>query len=145
MKKNILKAQKRVIKFKRRTINIDEYRRRKEYISIIANKNKRITEEQIKSIKIDILNPKGLLGGKLIKIFKLKILLTPNKILTNKGILVRMGGGKAKIKTKVLYITKNSNAIILIPINNNINMVVVNKLLKKFILKYSFFSFKSFI
>lgn len=93
MKKNILKAQKRVIKFKRRTINIDEYRRRKEYISIIANKNKRITEEQIKSIKIDILNPKGLLGGKLIKIFKLKILLTPNKILTNKGILVRMGGG----------------------------------------------------
>ena len=145
MKKNILKAQKRVIKLKRRTINIGEYRKRKEYISIIANKNKRITEEQIKSIKIDILTPKGLLGGKLIKLFKIKILLTLNKILTNKGILVRMGGGKAKIKTKVLYITKNSNAIILIPKNNNINMIVVNKLLNKFILKYSFFSYKSFI
>lgn len=134
-------GQKRVVRLKRRTINIGEYRKNKNYICIIAKKNYRITEEQIKSIKADLINLKGLTNGKLAKLFKIRILMVPNKILTRKGILVRMGGGKAKTKTKVLYITKGFNCIELIPNSSNFNHTVVTKLLDKFISKYTFLTY----
>lgn len=137
--------QKRVIKLKRRNINISEYRKYKNTISIIANKNYRITEEQFKSIKIDLLNQKGLTEGKLTKIFKIKILIKLNKILTNKGILVRMGKGKAKIKTKVFYLTKGIPSIILIPNTSFINLNLITKILNKFCKKYTFFSYQFLI
>lgn len=134
-------GQKRVVRLKKRTINIGEYRNNKNYICIIAKKNYRVTEEQIKSIKADLINLKGLTNSKLTKFFNIKILMVPNKILTRKGILVRMGGGKAKVKTKVLYITKGTNCIELIPYNSNYNKTVVIKLLNKFISKYTFLTY----
>lgn len=134
-------GQKRVVRLKRRTINIGEYRKNKNYICIIAKKNYRITEEQIKSIKADLMNIKGLTNGKLAKLFKIRLLMIPNKILTKKGILVRMGGGKAKIKTKVLYLTTGANCIELIPYTTEFNKTVVIKLLDKFINKYTFLTY----
>jgi ribosomal protein L16/L10AE len=143
---NLKTRQKRVVKLKRRNINIGGYRNMKDYICIIAKKNHRITEEQLKSIKMDTLTPKGLLEGKLIKIFKIKIMMKPNKVLTNKGILVRMGKGKGKVKTNVLYLTTGSVCIILKPKNNiTLNTSVISKILNKFILKYSFFTYRFLI
>lgn len=136
--------QKRVNKLKRRTINIGEYRKKKELICIIAKKNYRITEEQLKSIKIDLLTPKGLTEGKLTKYLKIKILIQPNKILTNKGILVRMGKGKAKTKTNIFYITKGYPCIVLNPISS-LNINLISKILKNFCKKYTFFSFQFLI
>lgn len=141
-RRNILKAQKRVLKLKRRTNNIGEYRKEKNYICLIANRNYRITEEEIKSIKMDILTPKGLTVGKINKIFRIRILMEPNKILTQKGILVRMGGGKAKVKSKVLYLTKGKICIELIPKISVFNKTLVSKLITKFTSKYPYFSYK---
>ena len=143
---NLKTRQKRVVKLKKRNINIGGYRNVKDYICIIAKKNHRITEEQLKSIKMDILTPKGLLGGKLIKLFKIKLMMKPNKVLTNKGILVRMGKGKGKVKTNVLYLTTGSICIILKPkIHNSLNPSIISKNLKKFLLKYSFFTYRLLI
>lgn len=140
---NLKTRQKRVIKLKRRTLNIGEYRTNKEFICIIARKNHRITEEQLKSIKMDLLTPKGLTGGKLVKFFKIKITMIPNKVLTNKGILVRMGKGKGKVKTSVLYLTRGTVCIELKPkLDMTFNPLVLSKILDLFILKYSFFSYK---
>lgn len=155
MKKNILKNQKRVSLLKRRTTNINLIRDKREIITLIANKNHRITEEEIKSIKMDILTPKGITLGKLTKFYNINILMTPNKILTQKGILVRMGGGKAKVKSKVLYLTPGKSCIILKPKFNNLEIKnkntkdisrieipkgLVLKILKKFLSKYRYFS-----
>lgn len=144
-KRNKLKSQKRVIKLKRRTNNIGGYRKNKNYIRIKAIKNYRITEEQIKSIKIDLLSPKGLTGGKLSKVHKMYFLMVPNKVLTSKGILMRMGGGKAKVKQKVLYITKGYTCIELVSNITNYNKAIVSKLLKKFTFKYTFFTYEYLI
>lgn len=134
--------QKRIVKLKRRNSNIGGFRNNKNYICIITKKNHRITEEQLKSIKMDLLTPKGLLEGSLLKQFKIKILMKPNKVLTNKGILVRMGRGKGKIRTFVQYLPLGTKCIILIPKKNIIiNTSVISKILNKFIIKYSFFTF----
>lgn len=137
---NIGIRQKRVLKLKKRNINIGEYRQKKEIICIKAKKNYRITEEQIKSIKMDLLTPKGLTEGKLNKFFKIQILIKPNKILTNKGILVRMGKGKGKTKTNVFYLTTGISCIILYSLKEY-NKNLVSKILNKFCKKYTFFSF----
>lgn len=138
--------QKRVLKLKRRNINIGESRLKKDYIILYANKNHRVTEEQIKTIKTDLTIPKGLIGGKLIKNYKIKITMVPNKILTNKGILVRMGKGKGKIKTYVKYLTVGTICIELISLPlNNISKNIIEKILKKFISKFTFLSYKFLI
>lgn len=145
MKINIIKnniGQKRIIRLKRRTININN-RNYKNYIYIYANKNYRITEDIIKSMKNDLLVLKGLTNGKLLKFFLIRILIVPNKLLTSKGILVRMGKGKAKVTSKAIYLTKDCNCIELIPLPNiSIPKILTSKLLKKFTNKYSFLSYK---
>ena len=140
---NLKTRQKRIVKLKRRNKNIGGFRNNKDYICIIAKKNHRITEEQLKSIKMDILTPKGLLEGSLLKQFKINILMKPNKVLTNKGILVRMGRGKGKVKTYVQYLPLGTICILLKPKENIIiNSSVISKILNKFIIKYSFFTYK---
>lgn len=151
MKRSILKNQKRVTILKRRTTNIGITRDNRNIICLVAKRNHRITEEELKSIKLDISTPIGLTLGKLIKLYHIHILLYPNKILTQKGILVRMGGGKSKIRSKVIYVTPGMKCIILIPKvskNSNSNLEIKNpalegmviKILKKFLSKYTYLS-----
>ena len=146
---NLKTRQKRVIKLKRRNSNIGLYNSSihpYNFISIFAKKNYRITEEQIKSIKMDLLTPKGLTGGKLLKFFNIYITMKPNKVLTNKGILVRMGGGKSKVKTNVLFLTPGTICIIAQskPSLNSPLLEPFLPLFLKFIKKYPFFKFKDF-
>lgn len=141
--KNIGARQKRVVKRIRRNDNIGGYRTNLLRIVIYTNRMIRISEELINSIDKDLINIKGLTKGRLSKIFKIEIRITANKTLTNKGILVRMGGGKAKTRTNVYYSTIGRPSIIFTPIKSNtpINQILVLKLLSKFITKYPFFSF----
>lgn len=134
--------QKRVTRLKRRTINIGEYRKNKELIIISANKSIRIREEQIKSIKQDLLTPLGVTLGKLTKFYTIKFLMVPNKTYTQKGILVRMGKGKGKLKTKLLYLTPGTSCIYFIPTLTNVSKELTKVLLNKFIQKYTFFTYK---
>lgn len=146
MKKNIkgkIVTQKRVKRLiKRKSIvGIREERKSRGYINIIAKKNYRITEEKIKAIKNDLLTPKGLTEGKLLKLFKIKFNFIPNKSLTRKGILTRMGRGKGKSYTHGFYLTPGFILINLIPKSSNLSLNLINKLLFRFCLKYSFLSF----
>jgi len=115
-------------------------------IGIIAKKNKRLIEEQINAIKQDINNPR-FFNIKLSKIFNIYYKLKPNKVITKKGILVRMGKGKGKIKTKGLYIIKNRVCIELKlkNIKNNLNLTpsYINILFSKFLKKYTFFTIRT--
>lgn len=151
---NIKKTQKRVQILQKRNKNFGGFRNSKRHILIITKQQYRLSEEQINSIKIDLENPKGLLKGKLTKIFKFKYLISTNKVLTSKGILVRMGKGKGKFKTKIIYLTKGTVCIELIPwpvsdISKNIpygssendDLLVVRNILDKFISKYTFFKY----
>lgn len=142
---NLKNRQKRILKLKTRYLNISGPRINKDQIIIFANRNVRITQEQIKSIKTDLTSIKGLSGGKL-NFFNIKFNILPNKVLTNKGILVRMGKGKGKIKTLAKYLTKDTRCIELIPKKNILlNYKVIYKILTKFTKKYTFFSFKYLI
>lgn len=116
-----------------------------QHIIIYAKKNYRITEEQIKAINTDLITPKGLTEGKLIKDFKIKITIVPNKVLTKKGILVRMGKGKGKIKTYAKYLTEGTICIELRFKSKKLSLNLVQKILKKFIKKYTFLSYKFII
>lgn len=139
---NLKLTQKKVRILKRRTINSHIKVPNKNIIKIIAKKAFRITELHIKSIKNDLLSPKGLTLGKLTKFFDIKFFLKPNKTITQKGILVRMGKGKGKIKSTGLFITPGQVCILLIPLTSNItNSNYITKILNKFISKYSFFSY----
>jgi len=144
------KRQKRVKNLKKRNDNVREHRKGidfQNYITIFANKKKRITQEEIKSIQTDLLGAKGLTMGKLIKIYNCKITIIPNKVLTNKGILVRMGKGKGKIKTYVKYLTQGTVCIELIQKKGGDKKIspLVISLLKKVIRKYTYLSYKSLI
>ena len=97
---------------------------------------------------MDLTTPKGLTGGKLnlIGYYLIKFTIIPNKILTTKGILVRMGKGKGKVKTYVKYLTPGTRCIELIPREGVVqNYNLTNKILKKLISKYSFLSTISMI
>lgn len=137
-------TQKNVLKLKRRQTNIGEYRNNKSYIIIKAKQNKRLTTELLNSIKLDLINPKGLLKGRLTKDFQIKIHLIPNRTLTSKGILVRQGSGKGKFKTNALYLLKDKKCIVLTP-KGSFNTNVIKKLLNMFIYKYTFFTFQFLI
>lgn len=142
--RNILKNQKRVIKLRNRTINYNGIRNNNYFIIIEAKDTFRITEEQIKSLKLDLNTPKGLTLGKINKIFHILFLFSPNKILTHKGTLVRMGGGKSKVLTKVFYATPYKPLILLYPKNKDsqISKNIISKILNKLVLKYPFLSYK---
>lgn len=117
-------------------------------IGIIAKKNKRLTQEQINTIKQDINNQRNF-NLKLIKYFIINIKLKPNKVITSKGILVRMGKGKGKIRTKGINILKNTVCIELKlrNIKNNLNLTpsYINILFSKFLKKYTFFKIRTLI
>lgn len=116
-------------------------------IGIIAKRNKILTQEQINSIKQDLNNPQYTQrswGGKISKYFEIKIKIKPNKIITKKGILVRMGRGKGKIQTKAINIIKNMVCIELKQKDKknkkilNIKGILINNIFKKFLKKYTF-------
>lgn len=115
-------------------------------IGIIANKNKKLTQEQINSIKQDLNNPR-FFNLKLTKIFKINFKLKPNKVFTKKGILIRMGKGKGKIKTKGIFLLKNQVCFLLKLKNlkNNLNFTnsYINILFSKFLKKYTFFNLRT--
>lgn len=144
-------TQKRVRILKRRSTNI-EVPKTQNIITIFANKAFRLTETQIKSIKNDLLLPKGLTLGRLTKLFKIKFYMEPNKTITQKGILVRMGKGKGKIKSTGLFLTPKQICVILIPLtfgsdpegltNRNASDNYIFKVLDKFVSKYTFLSYK---
>lgn len=133
--------------------------RNKLTIGIITKRNKKITQEQIITIKQDLNNSSTFTswGGKLSKYFDIIIKIKPNKVITNKGILVRMGKGKGKIKTKAIFVLKNKVCMELIQkdINNRkiINLIkglklnkeinLINFLFTKFLKKYTYFKIKS--
>lgn len=115
-------------------------------IGIIAKRNKKLTQEQINTIKQDLNNPKYF-KLKLTKFFKIFIKLKPCKVITNKGILIRMGKGKGKIKTKAIYLLKNMVCIELklkdIKNNFNITSSYINILFSKFLKKYTYFTIRT--
>lgn len=154
--KNKKYTQKKInIRNRRRGIhlnnNILNYQKKKELkkgweIGIIAKRNKKLTQEQINTIKQDLNNPKYF-KFKLTKLFNIYMKLKPNKVFTNKGILIRMGKGKGKIKTKGIFLIKNMVCIELKlkEIKNNINFTpsYINLLFSKFLRKYTFFSIRT--
>lgn len=141
----------------RKVINIED---KKLIIGIIGKRNKKITQEQINTIRQDINNIQSptqiinLGGGKITKYFEIKIKMKPNKVITNKGILVRMGKGKGKIKTKAIYILKDmvcielkqkdkNNKKIRNLIKNINNNKIIGDILKKIRKKYTYFKIKT--
>jgi ribosomal protein L16/L10AE len=77
--------------------------------------------------------------GKLSKIFNIDIRIVPNKVLTSKGILVRMGHGKGKIKSKFVYITRGTVIIQLTKISN---VPITSSMFDNFFKKYPYLDFK---
>ncbi len=110
-------------------------------IGVIAKKNKRLTQEQINTIRQDI-NNQRILNIKLSKYFNIYIKIKPNKVITSKGILVRMGKGKGKIKTKGLYILKDMVCIELklknIKHNKMFSKSYINIIFNKFLKKHTY-------
>lgn len=114
----------------------------KNSIGIISNKHIRATESFIKSLKQDLLNLSGPLGPISKFFFILFKLPCFNKILTHKGILVRMGKGKGKIISKYLNIYPNQIIFLLYlkqPDSQGFPNLQSN-VFSKFFLKYPFLS-----
>lgn len=86
-------------------------------IIIYAKRNKKITKELLETMKKD-LNSIVILGSKINKLFQIVTKIRPNVTFTQKGILVRMGKGKGKIKTIGLYLVSGTICFQLIPISN---------------------------
>lgn len=124
-------------------------------IGIVAKRNKKITQEQINTIKQDLHNIKSVgFGGKITKYFEIIIKKKPNKVITSKGILVRMGKGKGKIKTKAIYLLKDivcielkqkdiNNKKIINLINSKNKEINIKNIFTKFIKKHRYFTIKS--
>ncbi len=110
----------------------------KNSIGIISLKDIRATESFIKSLKHDLLNLYGPLGPISKFFFILYKLPSFNKILTHKGILVRMGKGKGKIISKYLNISPHQIIFLLI-LKQPLPTLNFN-LFSKFFLKYPFLS-----
>ncbi len=106
--KNRLK-QKRVVRLRNRNINSETILQGG--IKIFSVKFKRLTEEDLRSIKIDLMAQFPRSEGN----YLIKNKAIPNKVLTKKGILVRMGKGRGDIKTTCLYVTKGTIIFELIP------------------------------
>lgn len=116
---------------KRKGININ-----KNTIGIISLKHIRATESLIKSLKQD-LNNLCFPQGKISKFFHIFFKLPNfNKILTHKGILVRMGKGKGKIISKYLIISPYQVVFFLKFKQSLPNLSPKN--FSKFLLKYPF-------
>lgn len=117
-------------------------------IGVIAKKNKKLTQEQINTIKHDINNPR-ILDIKLSKYFNIYLKIRPNKVITNKGILVRMGKGKGKVKTKGIYLLKDMVCLELklkkIKNKKLFTTSYINRIFKKYLKKYTFLKIRTSI
>lgn len=103
-------------------------------IALYANKNKEMRLEQFKQIKSDLTK---LVNG----LFKIIFTVYPNKTLSKKGILVRMGKGKGKIDHFSHFINTGTICVILVPKTNNLDNKLP-KFIPKIIRKYPFLSVK---
>ena len=102
----------------------------KSNIALYVNKTVNLTLEQYKIIKLDL--TKASQG-----LFQFYFTVKPNKPVTLKGILVRMGKGKGKIKTYKVRLETGTIVIVVKKNNNSINY------LSSFLKKYPFFSIKT--
>ena len=105
-------------------------------IAICAKKDVEIRLEQLKQIKLDLVKT---------NLFKIIFLIFPNKPITKKGILVRMGKGKGKIDHFSCKITTGTICILLKPKNVPKNVeerLTLSPFIKKFERKYPFLIFK---
>lgn len=143
--KSLKIRQKRVKRLKERSTNPNIVRNNPSSYYLIANKPHRVTEEEIKAMKLDLLTLRGLTKGVLLKFIKIQFCIVPNKVLTNKGILKRMGGGKSSPKTYVLYLVPGKILITLTPHFATLPSTsqILLKTLKLFIRKYPFLSIVS--
>jgi ribosomal protein L16/L10AE len=132
-------TQKRVIKLKRRTTNIGGYREEVKsgayFIRIFANREIRISKNTIELIGQDCVT---LLSSYK---FDILLLLRANKILTRKGVLVRMGGGKSKPFTSVQYLVPNTSVALIKPTPLTKDPTLVIKVLNHFVRKFPFLSY----
>ncbi len=106
-------------------------------IQIIAKRKKRITKEELKVIRTDIMQKNGLLKGQLNKDYKILIIIKATKDVTSKGILGRMGKGKGKVITKEAVVLKGQRIIILKPKKRS-NLLKTIPLIRKLIRKYTY-------
>lgn len=102
-----------------------------EEIALITKKRILITEAQYKIMKSDLIKGLQLEGLNIPIIFKFH----PSKPFTSKGILVRMGKGKGKIKYYGTYLPENTICVI-------IRVKEKPNYLNNFIKKYSFIKVK---
>ena len=123
-----MRKQKGRLKLKKR-VNITYPLTGKSNIALYVNKTINLTLEQFKIIKLDLTRAsQGL--------FKFNFTVKPNKPVTLKGILVRMGKGKGKIKTYRVRLETGTIVIVVNTSSNNINFLL------SFLKKYPFLSIK---
>jgi len=107
--------------------------------AIYVNRSRKITQELIERLKLDLLITETPYG-KLSKLFSIQMKIKTNKVVTTKGILVRMGHGKGKIKTRLVYVTKGT---VIIEIKKyDPSTTITSNLLTKYFKKYPFLSLK---
>jgi ribosomal protein L16/L10AE len=121
-----MRKQKGRLKLKKR-VNITYPLTGKSNIAIYVNKTINLTLEQFKIIKLDL--SRALQG-----LSQFNFTVKPNKPITLKGILVRMGKGKGKIKSYKVRL--EIGTIVIIVKSTKINN------LSPFFKKYPFFSIK---
>lgn len=108
-------------------------------LTFIVNRHMTITQSLLSRLRLDLLNS-DTPWGKVSKLFMVDIKINLNKVNTSKGILIRMGSGKAKIKHKSIFVTKGTVIIELVKtakIMNNLDLLFF-----KFLRKYPFLSTK---
>lgn len=109
-------------------------------IQLIAKRKKRITKEELKVLRTDIMQKNGLLKGLLNKDYKIIIIIKATKDVTSKGILGRMGKGKGKVITQEAVVLKGQRIIILKPRRNNEDGLKTSSgnLIRKLLRKYTY-------
>lgn len=114
-------------------------------IGLYAKRDIEMRLEQFKQIRSDLVR---LVSGQ----FKIIFTVLPNKPVTKKGILVRMGKGKGKIdhfssfiKRGTICIILVSNSILTKERKEEVKEEIIRKLEEKVLKKYSFLSLKLFI
>ena len=123
-----MRKQKGRLKLKKR-VNITYPLVGKYNLALVVKKTINLTLEQFKIIKLDLTRAsQGL--------FKFYFTVKPNKPVTLKGILVRMGKGKGKIKSHRVKLETGTIAIVVKTTNSN------SSYLTSFLKKYPFFTIK---
>ena len=123
-----MRKQKGRLKLKKR-VNITYPMAGKYSLALFVNKTINLTLEQFKIIKLDLTRAsQGL--------FQFYFTVKPNKPVTLKGILVRMGKGKGKIKSYRVRLETGTIVIVIKTSYNNINYI------SSFLKKYPFFSIR---